>query len=117
MLRRSGAVFARAGERSPVAALLSWFVPFYLVYWLYRIHGEEAYVKPSRKLLSPRAAAWISVIPLVGDLLIPFMLSTLADHNNEVSEAPEALAFNARGRHSCGDCSFRRSQSESSRRS
>lgn len=82
-----GRSFAPAG-RSPVAAFfLSWFVPFYAVYWLYRIHGEEAFVKPSRKLLSPRAAAWISVIPVLNDLLIPFMLSTLADHNNEVSES------------------------------
>ena len=75
-------------HRDPiVAALLGCFVPFYAVYWLYRIHGEEAYVKPSRKLLSPRVAAWISVIPFISELMIPFMLSTLADHNNEVSES------------------------------
>ena len=75
-------------KREPVvAALLSCFVPFYLVYWIYRIHGEEAYVRPSRQLLSPRAAAWISVIPLVGAFLFPIMLSTLADHHNEVAEA------------------------------
>lgn len=80
-----GRTFAPA-DRSPAAAfVLSWFVPFYAVYWIYRIHGEEAFVKPSRKLLSPRAAAWLVVIPLIGDLFFPFMLSSLADHNNEVS--------------------------------
>jgi len=75
-------------NRDPVAAaLLAWFVPFYLVYWLYRIHGEEAHIRPSRQLLSPRAAAWIAVVPVVDALLFPIMLSTLADQHNEVAEA------------------------------
>ncbi len=80
-----GRSFAPVRRDPVVAAILSSIVPFYTVYWLYRIHGEEAHVKPSRKLLSPRAAAWISVIPVIGELMIPFILSTLADHNNEVS--------------------------------
>jgi hypothetical protein len=82
-----GRSFAPVHRDPIVTALLSCFVPFYIVYWLYRVHGEEAYVKSSRKLLSPRAAAWISVIPLIGELMIPFILSTLADHNNEASAA------------------------------
>jgi hypothetical protein len=73
-------------RRSPfVSALLCVFVPFYFLYWIYRIHGEEAGLKPSRQLLSPRAAAWITVIPVVGTLMLPFMLSTLADHHNETA--------------------------------
>jgi hypothetical protein len=82
-----GRSLAPANRNPVVAAILTCFVPFYFVYWLYRIHGEEAYVKPSRKLLSPRAAAWICVIPGISELMIPFILSTLADHNNEVSES------------------------------
>jgi len=73
-------------QRDPVlTAILSWLLPFYVVYWLYRIHGEEAHLRPSRQLLSPRAAAWIAVIPVLGDLMLPIMLSTLADHHNEVA--------------------------------
>jgi hypothetical protein len=82
-----GRTFAPVHRDPVVTALLSCFVPFYILYWLYKVHGEEAYVKPSRKLLSPRAAVWISVIPFVNELMIPFMLSTLADHNNEASAA------------------------------
>jgi hypothetical protein len=73
-------------ERDPVlTTVLSMFVPFYALYWIYRIHGEEAYLKPSRQLLSPRAAAWITVIPVLGALLLPFMLSQLADRHNETA--------------------------------
>lgn len=73
-------------ERAPIAAaLLSLFVPFYLLYWVYRIHGEEAWLRPSARLLTPRAAAWILVIPVLGGLMFPVMLSTLADHHNEVA--------------------------------
>jgi hypothetical protein len=73
-------------ERGPVVtALLSWVVPFYLLYWIYRVHGEEASLKPSRQLLSPRAAAWIVVIPVVGNLMLPILFSTLADHHNEIA--------------------------------
>lgn len=82
-----GRSFAPVSRDPVVTALLSCFVPFYILYWLYRIHGEEAHVKPSRNLLSPRAAVWISVIPVINELMIPFLLSTLADHNNEVSES------------------------------
>jgi MFS family permease len=65
--------------RSPVAAaLLSAFVPFYILYWLYRIHGETASVAPSRALLSPRAAVGIAFVPLMS----PYMLTTVIDELN-----------------------------------
>jgi predicted PurR-regulated permease PerM len=41
-------------------------VPFYGLYWLYRVHGEVAAVAPSRGLLSPRAA-------LLGSTFVPFL--------------------------------------------
>ncbi|HVN94567.1 MAG TPA: hypothetical protein VMT38_12770 [Terracidiphilus sp.] len=80
-----GRSFAPTHRDPVVTAILSGVVPFYILYWLYRIHGEEAHLKPSRKLLSPRAAAWICVVPVINELMIPFILSTLADHNNEMS--------------------------------
>ena len=80
-----GSAFVRSGRDPVVTAILAGIVPFYIVYWLYQIHGEEAYLRPSRRLLSPRAAAWLGVIPVVNELLFPFVASTLADHHNEVS--------------------------------
>ena len=78
-------------SRDPVmTALLSCFVPFYVVYWAYRIHGEEAYVKPSPRLLTPRAAAWLTAIPVLSAVLFPIMMSTLAEHHNEVSAESES---------------------------
>lgn len=70
-------------RRGPaVTALLSALVPFYFVYWLYRVHGEAAHLEPSRRLLSPRAAAW-SVLGIPE----PIVLATLADHLNQTAAA------------------------------
>lgn len=78
-------------SRDPVmTALLSCFVPFYVVYWAYRIHGEEAYVKPSSRLLTPKAAAWLTAIPVLSAVLFPIMMSTLAEHHNEVAAESES---------------------------
>lgn len=67
--------------RRPVVAALLWFVPFYGLYWLYRLHGEVAAVAPSRALLSPRAAAF-------GSLFVPFLwlaaMASLVDALNDV---------------------------------
>jgi hypothetical protein len=62
--------------RGSVAVALLTFIPFYVLYWIYRAYGEAAYLRPSRGLLSPRGAAWIWLVPLMG----PILLMTLADH-------------------------------------
>lgn len=67
-------------RRRPVVTALLLFVPFYGLYWLYRIHGEVTTLAPSRKLLSPRGAA-------IGAVLVPFLvlvaLASLMDALNE----------------------------------
>jgi hypothetical protein len=80
-----GRAIAPVNREPVVTALLACFVPFYLLYWTYKIHGEEAYVKASTQLLSPRAAAWLAAIPVLNILMFPIMLSTLADHHNAVA--------------------------------
>ena len=62
--------------RGPVAVAFLSLVPFWVLYWVYRAYGEAAYLRPSRGLLSPRGAAWIWLVPLMG----PILLMTLADH-------------------------------------
>jgi MFS family permease len=65
-----------------VAALLTVFVPFYFLYWLYRAHGEAAGLRPSRVLLTPAGAVWVGLIPIMNIIMLPVMLTTLADHLN-----------------------------------
>jgi hypothetical protein len=76
--------FIAPQHREPIlAGLLTAVVPFYLLYWLYQSHGEAAHLRPSRTLLSPRGAVWIAVIPLLGLVMIPVMLATMADNLNQ----------------------------------
>jgi hypothetical protein len=77
-----GRSFAPKYREVFLTALLTAIVPFYVLYWLYQAHGEAAHLRPSRALLSPRGAAWIAAIPLLGAVMFPFMLTTLADHLN-----------------------------------
>jgi hypothetical protein len=65
--------------REPVAVAFLSLVPFWVLYWIYRAYGEAAYLDRSRGLLSPRGAAWIWLVPLMG----PILLMTLADHLDE----------------------------------
>ena len=53
-------------SRPPLQVALLFLVPFYGLYWLYRVHGEVAAVAPSRALMSPRGA-------LLGGIFIPFL--------------------------------------------
>jgi len=70
-------------HREPIlAGLLTVVVPFYFLYWLYQSHGEAAHLRPSRTLMSPRGAAWIAVIPLLGLVMVPVVLTTMADNLN-----------------------------------
>ena len=69
-------------KREPILVALLCFVPFYSIYWLYKLHGEIRSFTDSSKLLSPRAAAWsIIFIPF----LLPMMLTSLNDCLNKVS--------------------------------
>ncbi len=67
-------------HREPfLAGLLALIVPFYLLYWLYKAHGEAAYLKPSRALLSPRGAAWIAGVVVLFPLTVtPLVMRLMA---------------------------------------
>jgi len=69
-------------KREPIIVALLCLVPFYSIYWLYKLHGEIRSYTDSSKLLSSRAAAWsIIFIPF----LLPMMLTILNDCLNKVS--------------------------------
>lgn len=51
-------------------------IPFYFVYFMYRIHGEVANFSQSRKLLSKNGALWIS---LLFTITLPIITTTLYD--------------------------------------
>lgn len=50
-----------------------------LVCWNYRIHGELALLAPSPELLTPRAAAWASVLMPLAGLLLPLQLAQVVN--------------------------------------
>ena len=50
-----------------------------LVCWNYRIHGEVALLAPSPELLTPRAAAWASVLMPLAGLLLPLQLAQVVN--------------------------------------
>jgi hypothetical protein len=54
-------------ERRPFEVALLFLVPFYGLYWIYRIHGEVASTRPSRTLLSPRGALFTA-------MFVPFLM-------------------------------------------
>lgn len=66
--------------RRPMEVALLFFVPFYGLYWLYRMHGEVATTKQSRTLLSPRAALFACMfVPF----LAPVAMASLIEVLNE----------------------------------
>lgn len=71
-------------RRGPVSAAFACLVPFFHLYWIYRIHGEVACVAPSRSILSPGAAVLIGIfVPF----LVPMCLASLSDAlNHRASE-------------------------------
>lgn len=54
-----------------LAGLAGW------VRWNYRLHGEVAWMAPSAELLTPRAAAWASVLVPLSSLLLPLQLASV----------------------------------------
>ncbi|AOF92244.1 MFS transporter [Sinorhizobium sp. RAC02] len=72
---------------SPVMLLVSILVLgiciaafIYLSYWVYRIHGELAGARPSRRLLTPLAAMFIAILVPLG---LPILIMTLGDLLND----------------------------------
>ena len=67
--------------RDPVAVAFLMFVPLYNIYhllhWLYRAHGEVAFLSPSRSLLSPGAAIGAAFIPLLTPVLTTILIDQL----------------------------------------
>lgn len=74
-LRKSEAI---PKYRNPSMVLLSYLIPMYNVYHTFslphRLHGEVYAINPSRKVLSPRAAAWSTLFLF---FLAPIMVSSL----------------------------------------
>ena len=62
--------------RYPVSVSLSFILPFYYAYWIYKVHREVRNIAPSKGLLSQRAAVLIFIfLPI----LTPVILASLAD--------------------------------------
>jgi hypothetical protein len=85
-----GYAFTPVGRR-PFEVALLFLVPFYAVYWLYRVHGEVASIAPSRQLLSPRGALWCTLfVPFVGLVALISILDTL---NNKRVESGKQILY------------------------
>jgi hypothetical protein len=65
--------------RNPISTAFTCLIPFFYLYWIYRVHGEAASIAPSRKYLSPRASLWTSIF---APFLIPVCMTSLADALN-----------------------------------
>jgi len=59
-------------------------IPFYYVYFMYRIHGQVANFSQSRRLLSKNGAFWIS---LLFPITLPIITTTLYDILEDYSRA------------------------------
>jgi MFS family permease len=70
-------------RRDPWIVALLCFVPFYFMYWLYRLHGEIRSFTESSKLLSSKAAVGGCFVPF----LLPMILATLNDCMNVISSS------------------------------
>ncbi|EIJ2825801.1 hypothetical protein LIS16_004262, partial [Salmonella enterica] len=70
-----------------VVALLAFFIPFYIIYWFFRIHREMQFVAPSPRLMTACGAGWLSAIMPFGTAILCLTLSdeiqTLRANANE----------------------------------
>lgn len=69
-------------ERSPFVVALLCFVPvfgvIYMLYWIYRVHGEVAWLSPGRGILSPLAALLVFLfVPLMPVLVLTTLVLEL----------------------------------------
>ncbi|EGB4284773.1 sugar porter family MFS transporter [Salmonella enterica] len=58
-----------------VVALLAFFIPFYIIYWFFRIHREIQFVAPSPRLMTACGAGWLSAIMPFGTAILCLTLS------------------------------------------
>ncbi|EGC5111746.1 hypothetical protein H9O46_000307, partial [Salmonella enterica subsp. enterica serovar Infantis] len=58
-----------------VVALLAFFIPFYIIYWFFRIHREMQFVAPSPRLMTACGAGWLSAIMPFGTAILCLTLS------------------------------------------
>ncbi|RYF52130.1 MAG: hypothetical protein EOO27_28895 [Comamonadaceae bacterium] len=76
---------------SIVGGLLALWAVLYVLYWLYRVHGEAASQAPSQRLLTPVAAVAISVLVPLGVFLVLITLGrVLRDRQQDL---PGRAAF------------------------
>lgn len=69
-------------ERNAFIVFLLNILPFFYIYYMYRIHGELATFTKSNKLLSKRSALWIS---LLFPITMPIITTTFYDVFEEIS--------------------------------
>ncbi len=65
-------------RRNPVGSFfLIAFIPLYVLYWLYRIHGEVLSLGHDRELLSPRASVGIAFVPMMAPIMSTTLIETI----------------------------------------
>jgi hypothetical protein len=74
-------------RRGAVSVAFLTLVPFYVFYWLYRVHGETARLAPSRSLLTPGAAAGIPLTLAI----VPGILSLIARFSNNPNTEAQSM--------------------------
>lgn len=71
-------------HRDPAMTFLLYFVPFYNIYWLVKIHAEIRNYSQSAALLTPKGAGWSAFIV---SMVTPAIFSTLNDTLRAIIES------------------------------
>ena len=71
-------------HRDPAITFLLYFVPFYNIYWLVKIHAEIRNYSQSATLLTPRGAGWSA---FAVSIVTPAIYSTLNDNLRAIIES------------------------------
>lgn len=80
------AVSIRPKYFNSVGSAFLCLIPFYIYYWLYKVHGEATYYAPSSKLLSPLGAGFGAFfLPFI----VPAMIVALVDQFNKAGHEAE----------------------------
>ncbi|EFI6379339.1 TPA: hypothetical protein ACGBQD_002856 [Escherichia coli] len=72
-----------------LATLLSFCIPFYIVYWFFKTHQQLQFISPSSRLMTAKGAGWLSALGPFGNALLCMMLN---DEINKLLTAKEAKA-------------------------
>ncbi|WP_411751393.1 hypothetical protein [Serratia sp. (in: enterobacteria)] len=70
--------------REPAITFLLYFVPFYNIYWLVKVHAEIRNYTQSATLLTPRGAGWSA---FAASIVTPAIFSTLNDNLRAIIES------------------------------